>query len=433
MAPKSDKEHRGPTPLRWAKLLTMLLTPTLGFVYAFQYYGQERSKVVPFESFQAPQVPVFQNGASSEKIQIKFGAPITVLNFWASWCEPCVKEFPAMLELKRNLEGKGVEFKFVSINEKWSDVDDFIEKYSIPIEAENMFWDPKQEASTAWGSMKFPETFVVRRDGWVVEKIIGLQNWTRPAVYKYFVELGERFKDLKPKTQATASLMALFLSEVQAADNVLGTEMLIHDADKKTLEKMRKNIETANKNLQETQAANREEGRNLNEQKVILERKVKDQKIAEDDLAKIESKVSDVKVLIEKTRDSEKVETLEKQKIESQIKGIKGKIADLERRLESSKEELNQATKSLNSRAQNIETTQKAQESSNEELVSLKSKSDKARQLVSEKRSETSKAESEIRKREKKLSEIVSQERRAEATLADQKKKLEEFEQLLRK
>jgi thiol-disulfide isomerase/thioredoxin len=131
-----------------------------------------------------------------ESLELPLEAPITLVNFWATWCPPCVEEFPAMLELQRRLEGK-VDIVFVSIDEKWENVDAFFRKHGLEVAEGRLFWDPKRALAGAWGSEKFPESYVVRRDGWVVERIVGLQQWTRPAVISYFEDLAERFQGLK--------------------------------------------------------------------------------------------------------------------------------------------------------------------------------------------------------------------------------------------
>ena len=189
------------TKLQWVKLFVLILCPVLGVFYAYHFTGQAREEIVPFKPFKPTVVnvslgetaKVFEDLAS---LELPLEAPITLVNFWATWCPPCVEEFPAMLELQRRLEGK-VDIIFVSIDEKWENVDSFFQKHGLEVKHGRLFWDPKREMATAWGAEKFPESYVVRRDGWVVERIVGLQQWTRPAVISYFEDLAVRFKDLK--------------------------------------------------------------------------------------------------------------------------------------------------------------------------------------------------------------------------------------------
>lgn len=184
--------------LRVFKLLVIVGFPFFGFLYAYQFTNQPREVVVPFHPFRAPPEPVKAAGDDLAKEPgvlgtIPFKAPVTVVNFWATWCPPCQEEFPAMMEMQRQLDGKGVELIFVSIDQDWAAVPRFLTQNHIDLAPGRLFWDPQKLASAKWGSEKFPETYVVRRDGWVVEKIIGAQQWTRPAVIRYFEELAVKF------------------------------------------------------------------------------------------------------------------------------------------------------------------------------------------------------------------------------------------------
>jgi thiol-disulfide isomerase/thioredoxin len=185
------------TTLRFSKLAVMLLIPLLGFLYAYQFTGQSREIVVPFKPFLAPTEFVRSPGGNvaSSKLE-KVDAKLMVVNFWATWCPPCVEEFPAMLELQRLLEPHGVEIIFVSIDERWEDVEAFQKLHNVQVKAGNLVWDPERKVATAWGSERFPETYVVRPDGWVVERIVGAQQWTRPVVLGYFEDLAKKFAGL---------------------------------------------------------------------------------------------------------------------------------------------------------------------------------------------------------------------------------------------
>ncbi len=188
------------TRLHWIKLFVLLLVPTLGGLYAYQFTGQQREIIEPFRPFRAELGPVKAAQPSIEQeplpSALTLKAPVTLVNFWATWCPPCVEEFPAMLELQRRLKSKGLDIVFVSVDENWSDVEAFFKKHGLQVDLARLYWDPGRDLAKRWGAEKFPESYVLRSDGWVVEKIIGLQHWTRPAVLSYFEELSEKFEDL---------------------------------------------------------------------------------------------------------------------------------------------------------------------------------------------------------------------------------------------
>lgn len=199
------------TKLQWSKLLVLILVPFLGVVYAYQFTNQARELITPFKPVkmslgpvQLPHVSEAESESSegegpetrSELTVLDLKAPVTLVNFWATWCPPCVEEFPAMLELQRRLEDEGLEILFVSIDERWEDVEAFFQTHGLEVPPERLYWDPDRELASRWGAEKFPESFVLRRDAWAVEKIIGLQQWTRPAVINYFGDLAIKFEGI---------------------------------------------------------------------------------------------------------------------------------------------------------------------------------------------------------------------------------------------
>lgn len=188
--------------MRWSKLIVLLAVPLLAVLYAYQFTGQLREDIVPFKPFKIDFAEVLDpysvplGERPSKAIVLPYKAPVTLVNIWATWCPPCVEEFPAMLELQRRLEQAGLEILFVSIDQNWVDVENFFKKHGLELQKGRLFWDPERKLATHWGTDKFPESYVLRPDGWAVERIVGLQQWTRPAVVEYFENLAKKFAPL---------------------------------------------------------------------------------------------------------------------------------------------------------------------------------------------------------------------------------------------
>lgn len=438
--------------LRLFKLFVLFGVPSFGLLYAFQFIGQT-GETAPFRAFIPGLFSVSRGANASDKTDIPLESSLTIVNFWATWCPPCVEEFPSMVEMRRQLAGKDIRLVFVSVDEDWNNVLQFLNKNSVPYDPETMFWDPSRKTAETWGTTQFPETYVLRRDSWAVERIIGAQVWSRPTAIDYFVKLADKFKNVTKKSTAHAGVLlhellisSAFAQEAteapvaapkakkkEAVKAVAVEEPMIHEQDQKNLEKLRANIGVATTNLQNAEAAEKEESRNLQEQKIVFERRQKELSEAQSDLEKIEAKAKEIAGLLSKTSDSLKAEEREKKKVEAQIRDIQNKITELQKRIEQSKDELNQANKGLNTRVQAIETYEKAKESSEEEGKSLSAKKETAAQLVSDRKKEAAKASKEISDRERKLAEIRTQMARAKKVLEEQKKKLSEFDQMLKK
>ena len=108
-----------------------------------------------------------------------FGGKLLVLNFWATWCPPCVEETPSLNEMSRQMASQGVVVLAVSVDRNENSYKAFRERMKIGFETSR---DPKALISSSFGTYKFPETYVITPDGKVVEKYIANRDWTSAEV-----------------------------------------------------------------------------------------------------------------------------------------------------------------------------------------------------------------------------------------------------------
>jgi peroxiredoxin len=103
---------------------------------------------------------------------------VVLVNFWATWCKPCEDEMPAMETLYRELHGAGFELIAISVDDDRAAVAAFRDRLglSFPI-----LIDAEQDAAAAYQTFRFPESFLIGRDGIVVERYIGPKEWAAPA------------------------------------------------------------------------------------------------------------------------------------------------------------------------------------------------------------------------------------------------------------
>ena len=103
---------------------------------------------------------------------------VVVLNLWTTWCAPCVDEMPSMERLWTSLEGEDFALLAVSQDEDGRRVvEPFVErmKLSFPV-----FLDPEHEVGDRYGVWGYPETFIIDRNGRVVEHVVGPRDWATP-------------------------------------------------------------------------------------------------------------------------------------------------------------------------------------------------------------------------------------------------------------
>ncbi len=124
--------------------------------------------------------------AQSKVTLSQFRGQIVVLNFWATWCPPCVEEMPSLVEMQRRMKAKGVTVLAVSM-----DVDDgayrqFVKEHNVNLLTVR---DPDQKSNALYGTFKFPETYIIDRNGVMRRKFIGAVDWTDPEITNFLSKL----------------------------------------------------------------------------------------------------------------------------------------------------------------------------------------------------------------------------------------------------
>ena len=114
-----------------------------------------------------------------------FGGKVLVLNFWATWCAPCVSEIPSLNELQKRLKGSGAVVVAVSIDKNDQKYRDFLNRFKVGFETAR---DPAADVSSSYGTFQVPETYVIK-DGKIVRKLIGEQDWASDNTIDYIKSL----------------------------------------------------------------------------------------------------------------------------------------------------------------------------------------------------------------------------------------------------
>ena len=116
----------------------------------------------------------------------QFRGQVVVLNFWASWCPPCVAELPSMIEMQDRLRNRGITVLGVSI-----DVDS--DAYHRFIQQKNVNFltvrDPDQKVAGMYGTSVWPESYIIDRQGVMRRKVVGPTNWNSPDILEFLSKL----------------------------------------------------------------------------------------------------------------------------------------------------------------------------------------------------------------------------------------------------
>ena len=114
---------------------------------------------------------------------------VVLVNFWATWCPPCKEEMPSMEKLNQVMAGD--DFVMLAINVEQngrSVVPPFLKKNPHKF---TVLYDDKTIVQKQYGVFKFPESFIVRKDGTIDQKVIGQIDWASPQTIAYFKSLAK--------------------------------------------------------------------------------------------------------------------------------------------------------------------------------------------------------------------------------------------------
>jgi len=111
---------------------------------------------------------------------------VVVLNFWATWCPPCVEEMPSLVEMQRRMKAKGVTVLAVSMDVDEGAYKQFVKDHNVNLLTVR---DPDQKSNSLYGTFKFPETYIIDRNGVMRRKFIGAVDWTEPEITDFLGKL----------------------------------------------------------------------------------------------------------------------------------------------------------------------------------------------------------------------------------------------------
>jgi peroxiredoxin len=113
---------------------------------------------------------------------------VVLVNFWATWCEPCRDEMPAIQRLRQKLAGKPFTVLAVNVDEPESRIRNFLAK--MPLDFPVLVDDGKV-ATRAWGVRVLPASFIVGRDGRIRYSLTGDLAWDHDSVVSLLAELAQ--------------------------------------------------------------------------------------------------------------------------------------------------------------------------------------------------------------------------------------------------
>jgi peroxiredoxin len=126
----------------------------------------------------APDFTLADNGRTVTLSHLR--GRIVVLNFWATWCAPCVEELPSMEALHQQMPQ--LEILAVSTDYDADAYSRFLARHPLPFD---LVRDPTEKSAELYGTDGYPETFIIDSQGIVRRHFVGPQDWTSPEILDY--------------------------------------------------------------------------------------------------------------------------------------------------------------------------------------------------------------------------------------------------------
>ncbi len=116
----------------------------------------------------------------------QYRGQIVLVNFWATWCPPCVEELPSLMTLQDRMKGRGVVVVGVSIDVDGDAYHRFLKLHGINFVTVR---DPEQKVAGMYGTSGWPETYIIDRQGVMRRKFVGPVDWNAPDIVDFLNKL----------------------------------------------------------------------------------------------------------------------------------------------------------------------------------------------------------------------------------------------------
>jgi peroxiredoxin len=163
---------------RFSRILAGLAV-VLAAVLCFMVYDSIYERVVEAGD-SAPRFSIVTDAGKTVSTS-SFGGKLLVLNFWATWCPPCIEELPSLNALQRQFGQQGLVVLGVSVDRNAAAYRQLLNNMPVAFQTAR---DPKADYAAMYGTFKFPETYIIDRSGKVLIKQIGPKDWMDPALLK---------------------------------------------------------------------------------------------------------------------------------------------------------------------------------------------------------------------------------------------------------
>lgn len=159
---------------RWLVIFFLILLAAVSIWYVSKGYNSG-----PKEGSKAPDFSLKNSQGDSLSIS-QYNNQVILINFWATWCAPCVSEMASLDRLYQKYKDRGFVVLAISVDEDgWKPIDEFLKKIPVTFP---ILLDLDYKVADLYGTYRVPESYLIDKKGNIAEKILGAQEWDSPEM-----------------------------------------------------------------------------------------------------------------------------------------------------------------------------------------------------------------------------------------------------------
>lgn len=157
----------------------------LGLFCLFFLASAQAHELKPWKGGATPPLALKDLSGKTHNLE-DYRGKVVMVQFWATWCPPCLKEMPAMQRLEKKMAGKPFVILAVNMGETGKDVSEFINRMKINF---TVLMDEEGKGVGDWKVFVAPSTFLLGPEGNIRYTLQGGAEWDEPVYLKAIGEL----------------------------------------------------------------------------------------------------------------------------------------------------------------------------------------------------------------------------------------------------